>query len=290
MKFAIAFAFQPIKDLCPLAVAAEDAGFDMVALSDHVVHPQEVKSPYPYTHDGGLRWEPFTDWPDAWVSIGAMAAVTRKLEFTTNIFVLPMRNPFLVAKAVATAAAISENRVSLGIGVGWMKDEFLLLEQDFHTRGKRTNEMLEVLRKLWAGGWVEHHGKFYDFEPLEMSPVPEREVPIYCGGLSDPALKRSAQLCDGWVSDLHTNDELVEIRAKLDAYRAESDRADRPFEMIASSLEAYDLDSFKRLRDTGAVTYAMSMPWALYLGERNVSFQDKVDSMHRFADEIIEKL
>lgn len=284
MKFAISTAFSPIDELCRLAEAADRAGYDMVAVSDHVVHPKEIKSPYPYTADGSLRWKPFTDWADAWVMIGAMAAVTTKINFTTNIFVLPMRNPFLVAKSVATASAISRGRVTMGIGVGWMEEEFDLLGQSFRRRGKRTDEMIEVLRKLWEGGWVEHRGEFYDFAPLEMSPAAPN-VPIYCGGLSKPALRRAATRCDGWVSDLHPIDEMTTIIAELKTLRADSLRADIPFTVLASSREAFGVDGHKRLADAGA-THCMTFPWAHYYGE-SATFEQKLESIDRYAEDIM---
>lgn len=286
MKFVVSLAFSPPTELCRLARAADESGFAAAAISDHVVHPKEIQTPYPYTEDGKPRWEPFTPWPDPWVAIGAMAAVTERLRFLSSVFVLPMRNPFAVAKAVGTAAVMSGNRVALGIGVGWMKDEFLLMEQDFHTRGKRTNEMIEVLRKLWAGGWVEHHGKFYDFDPLEMSPVPGEEVPIYVGGVSEAALRRAATRGDGWISDVHSSEELKAIRKKLLAYRRDSERADRPFEIFAVADDAFDLDGYKRLHDAG-ITHLMTMPWFFYPDAD--STEGKCDSMRRFRDDVISK-
>ena len=166
MKFVTALAFNAPSHLCALARAAEEAGFASVALSDHLVHPETLRTPYPYTEDGKPRWEPFTSWPDPWVAVGAMAAVTERIRFYTSIYVLPVRNPFHVAKTIATAAAMSDDRVALGVGAGWMKEEFELTGQSFENRGKRMDEMIAVLRKLWAGGWVEHHGRFYDFDRL----------------------------------------------------------------------------------------------------------------------------
>jgi probable F420-dependent oxidoreductase len=284
LKFAISTAFSPLGEVCPLAEAADRCGYDIIAVSDHVVHPHEIKSPYPYTPDGKPRWEPFTDWADPWVLIGAMAAVTKQINFTTNIFVLPMRNPFLAAKSVATASAISNGRVSLGIGVGWMEEEFDLLGQSFRRRGKRTDEMVEVMRKLWEGGWVEHHGEFYDFPPLEMSPAAPN-VAIYCGGLSKRALRRAATLCDGWISDLHPIDEMGEIIAELKALRADSARADIPFTVLASSREAFGLDGHKRLADAGA-THCMTFPWAHYHGDV-ATFEQKLESIERYAEDIM---
>src|SRR5207237_9456327 len=104
--------------------------------------------------------------------------------FLTNGYGLPMRPPFAVAKMVATAAVLSQNRVALGVGMGWNAQEFDLMGQPFRQRGKRADEMLEVLAKLWAGGWVEHHGEFYDFDRVEMTPAPTAPIPVYVGGVS----------------------------------------------------------------------------------------------------------
>jgi probable F420-dependent oxidoreductase len=286
MKFTLSLAFCQPAEYCKLARAAEEAGFSLVALSDHVVHPRSIETKYPYTDDGSLRWEPFTPWPDVWVAIGAMAAVTERIGFTTSIFVLPMRNVFTVAKAVATAAAISNDRVTIGIGVGWMKEEFELLGQDFHTRGKRTDEMIDVLRKLWAGGWVEHHGRFFDFDALEMSPVPGAEIPIYVGGLSEAAKNRAATKGDGWCSDIHMTEDLRRIVADLRCRRADSGRAGKPFSVLAAAADAFDLDGYKRVEEAG-VTHLMTMPWYLYGGE---TLQGKLDAIRRFGEDVICKL
>jgi probable F420-dependent oxidoreductase len=222
VRYCIGLGFSPLAHYVPLARAADESGWDTIAVSDHVANPETITSTYPYTKDGGRRWEPFTEFADPWVAIGAMAAATERLRFTTNVYVLPMRPPFAVAKAVGTAAAISGGRVALGVGMGWMEEEFALLEQPFRQRGRRADEMIEVLRALWAGGWVEHHGEFYDFDRLEMTPAPG-EVPVYVGGLSDAALRRAARN-DGWISDLHTTEELAAICGRLREYRTELGR------------------------------------------------------------------
>ena len=106
MKFVISGAFQPPRDLVPLALAAEEAGYEAISFSDHVVYPETLDTPYPYTEDGNPRWDAPTPWPDPWVAIGAMAAATERIRFMTAIYVLPMRNPFVVAKAIGTAAVL----------------------------------------------------------------------------------------------------------------------------------------------------------------------------------------
>ncbi len=288
MEFGISGAFSDPAHLGPMARAAEAAGFARVTLSDHVIQPRKLKTPYPYTEDGLPRWPPFTDWPDPWVAIGAMAAVTERIRFFTSVFVLTMRNPFLVAKSVGTAAVMSGDRVELGIGVGWMREEFELLGQEFEGRGGRTDEMIDVLRQVWAGGWVEHHGKDYDFSPLEMSPAPGMPIPIFVGGFSAPALRRAATRGDGWISDLHSTAELAELIPRVQALRTQSDRAADPFEILVTCNDAYGLDGYRRVADLGA-THLTTMPWLFYGANPDV-LQEKIDGIARFGDEIIARI
>jgi probable F420-dependent oxidoreductase len=241
-----------------LAVAAEAAGFDSVAVSDHVVYPSYLSSKYPYTPDGTPLFSPDEDWPDPWVAIGAMSAVTTRLRFLTNVYVLPLRNPFVVAKAVGTAAYLSGGRVGLGIGAGWMEEEFALLEQPFKRRGKRMDEMVHVMRSLWAGGMVEHHGEFYDFDPVEMRPAPPAPVPIYVGGHSDVAFRRAATLGDGWLGVHYPVQDLVEHCATMQQAREDAGTADRPFEIIASPLAAPTADLCEQLEAVGVTTILTS--------------------------------
>ncbi len=288
MKFVTSLAFSDPTHFCEFARAADDCGWDGIVVSDHVVHPEKIESPYPYTRDGSTRWQAPAPWPDPWVVVGAMAAVTERIRFYTGVYVLPLRNPFVVAKAVSTAAVISGDRVTLGVGVGWMKDEFDLLEQSFRNRGRRMDEMIEVMRTLWAGGMVEHHGEYYDFGRLQMSPAPKARIPIVIGGLSEPALQRVGRLGDGWISDIHTMEELMGIVAKIRAYRDEYGRADAPLEIVAACSDAFDADGFRRLEDVG-VTHVQTMPWLMYGGSTD-SLDDKVDGIRRFADDVIDKL
>lgn len=288
MKFGISVTFNDSTHIGPMAAAADLAGFDCVALSDHVLHPKQIRTPYPYTKDGKTRWPPFTDWLDPWVGVASMAAVTSRIRFFTSIYVLPMRNPFLVAKTVSSASVLSRGRVALGVGAGWMRDEFDLMQQPFDARGGRMDEMIDVLRLIWSGGWVEHHGEHYDFEPLEMSPVPAEPIPIYVGGFSPPAMRRAATRGDGWISDLHTSAELAELIRKVRALRSESDRADDPFDVLVTCSDAYDLDGYRRLQDMGA-THLTTMPWLFYGANAEV-LREKIDGIKRFGDEVIAKI
>ena len=268
-----------------IAVAAEAAGFDSVAVSDHVVYPGNLTSAYPYTPDGTPLFSPEEDWPEAWVAIGSMAAVTTRLRFLTNVYVLPLRNPFVVAKAVGTAAFMSGGRVGLGIGAGWMAEEFELLEQSFARRGARMDEMVEVLRTLWSGGMVEHHGEFYDFEPVEMRPVPPAPVPIYVGGHSPAAFRRAARIGDGWLGVQYTPEVLVEHCRTLRLERERAGTLDRPFEIVASPLAAPTPGLLEELEGEG-VTTILTSAW-MAVGETQPDVDTAVGMVEAFAERFL---
>ena len=287
MKFVLSAAFNDPQHLIPLAVAAEQSGFAAMSFPDHVVHPETLDTPYPYTKDGSRRWQAFTPWVDPWVAIAACAAATSRLRFTNNVFVLAMRNPFLAAKAIATAAALSRGRVTLTLGVGWSNVEYRLMQQDFHTRGKRTDEMIEVLRKLFSGEMVEHHGSFYDFARLEMSPAPPERIPIWVGGISKPALRRAARH-DGWLSDLQTSEEIAASIRFVQEQRGELGRGGEPFDVMASASDAFTLDGYRRLGEAG-VSHVLTLPWIFYHGDTQ-DLEKKLDGLRRFGEEFIEPL
>ena len=287
MKFVISAAFQPPKHLIPLAIAAEEAGFEAIASSDHAVYPETLDTPYPYTEDGTRRYDETSDFPDPWVLAGAMSSVTTKLRFTTNVFVLPMRNPFMAAKAVATAAALSDDRVTMTIGVGWSNLEFGLVGQEFRRRGKRADEMLEIMQKLWTGEWVEHQGEFYQFDRLKLTPpIPTKPIPVWVGGISDFALKRAARN-DGWLSDLQTSEEILECIRKVRGYRKDLGKSEE-CEVMASANDAHDVDGYSRLGD-GGVTHILTMPWAFYHGLTD-DLDQKIDGIKRYAEDVMQKM
>jgi probable F420-dependent oxidoreductase len=287
MEFVISGAFQPPAHLVPLALAAEEADFESISFSDHVVYPETLDTPYPYTDDGTRRYDETTEFPDAWVVAGAIAAVTTRLRITTNVFVLPMRNPFLAAKTISTAAAMSNNRITLTIGVGWSNVEFDLVEQPFKRRGARADEMLEVMHKLWSGEMVEHEGEFYKFDRLKMTPpIPTEPIPVWVGGISDLALRRAARN-DGWLSDLQTTDEILECIRKVRGYR---EALGKPADcaVMASANDAGNIDGYRRLGD-GGTTHILTMPWAFYHGLTD-DLEKKVDGIKRFGEDVIAKM
>jgi probable F420-dependent oxidoreductase len=276
-------------DWVELTRVAEAAGFDQVSLSDHVFYPDKLGSSYPYTDSGRPIFPPDTQWPDVWVMTGAMASVTERITFSTHVYVLPARNPFIVAKAVGTAAHLSGGRVLLGVGAGWMREEFVQLEQPFERRGARMEEQIEVLRTLWRGGMVEHHGEFYDFDRLEMAPAPAQPVPILIGGHSETALRRAARVGDGWMGVYYGVDELIPIVERLQGYRAEYGTAERPFEIQASVVDRLPSPEVCAQLEQVGVTTLITSAWMME-GLQFASRDDNVRALERFGETYIAPL
>lgn len=288
MKFVLSTSFSSVADLTKIAPVADQTGWEAISFSDHVVHPEAISTPYPYTKDGSRRWQAYTDWPDPWVMIGALSTITTRLRFTNNIYVLPMRNPYLVAKSISTAAIVSNNRVTAAIGVGWSKDEFNLMQQDFHTRGKRTDEMVEIMKLLWTGEMVEYQGQYYQFDSMEMNPAPTEHIPIWVGGISDPAMKRAARIADGWVTDLQSSKEIIACIEKIKAFRKDYGRENEAFEIMATPSDAFTIEGYQKLEDAG-VTHILTQPWPFYHGETD-NIEKKIDGVKRYAEDIILKM
>jgi probable F420-dependent oxidoreductase len=236
MKHWQCIAMLDMDELPTLARHAEDLGFEGVSLGEHLITFSEQYEDYAYSKNNMIRWYPETHWPDPWVQIAALAQVTERLRFLTSVYVLPLHTPFDVAKSISTAANISRERVILGAGIGWQKSEFELVGQDFHTRGRRCDEMLEVMQKLWSGEPVSHQGEFYRFPSLQMSPGLAEPLPIYIGGFSEAAIKRAARH-DGWIGGQHEMAEVEALVPQLLAERSRQGRADDPFDIC---LGLYD--------------------------------------------------
>jgi probable F420-dependent oxidoreductase len=288
VKFWQATSWIETEQLVDVAKFAEEVGFHGIFNSDHAFFPKNYTQQYPGTESGEMPMRPHWPYPDCWVTIAAMAAATERLQFSTAVYILPLRSPFEVAKATGTLAITSNNRFALGIGVGWLKEEFDICGVDFHTRGKRTDEMIEVIHKLWRGGIVAHQGRFFNFPELQMEPHPSKPVPIFVGGKSPAALSRAATLCDGWIGNGQTVDEVPGILAELDRMRREAGRGQLPFETIIPLTTPLDVDTLKRLEEKG-MTASFSLPFTLELGMTSTIDQKK-RVMERFARDIIQKM
>lgn len=295
MRFWASAAFFAADDYLALAPAIEAAGLEGMLLSDHIFFPQHLTSPYPYAADGRPGWAPDTPFPDCWVTIGAMVAVTSRLRFSTSVYIAPSRDLCTVARQVGTAAVLSGNRVALGLGAGWMREEFEQTGQDFTTRGRRLDEMIAALRALWQPGWVEHHGAFFDIGPVQMAPAPTAPVPMWCGGYSEAALRRATELCDGWIGVATSTEEGRAIVDDLLRRRRYSPRASEPFEIILSLPTPIDVAIAEMWAGAG-VTGLICRPWAgvlraditdLAAAQRAASPERKIEAVGEFGETVV---
>ena len=297
MRFGFNLFMVDPGELQGIARAADECGWDSIQVADAPFFPEEISVPYPYTPDGKRFWP--LDMPvlDPWVAITTMAAVTERIRFFPSVLRLAVRQPLLEAKSLCSVAAVSNDRVALGVGLAWMPEEFKWLGQDKKTRGARQNEAIEAIRLLLQGGMVEFHGKYIDFDRLIMAPVPKKKIPIYVGGDSKPAMRRAARCGDGWLSVIHAMDEIEGLIAELNEFRREYGRENEPFDIILHCPDAESVDDIRRLEDMG-VTDLQVTPWSKkILAEQGVgaimqqqpSLEVKQDAIKRYADEVIAK-
>ncbi len=289
MKFWQAASFAEPDQLLAIAQGAEAAGFHGLLMSDHLFFPGRLTSKYPYSEDGAPGFDGTTPFPEPWTAIAAMAAATERLRFATMVYILPLRHPLEVAKAVGTVSLLSGGRVDLGVGAGWIREEFDTLGVPFETRGRRMNEMFDVLRLAWTGDRVEYRGEHFDLPPFQMSPAPPAPVPILVGGTSAPALRRAATLGDGWMGTGQTPDEAAALLDDLARRRREVGRQDEPFETVVPLVTPPDAEVLKRLEHQHGMTSTTVWPFSYTLGPTSTA-QQKCDAMARFADEVIAKL
>ena len=286
MQYTVSVAMSPLDQLIEIAKTAEEFGFDNIALPDSIFYMEKQSTDYPYTPDGSRMWNQDTPWVDPLILAGAMGAVTSKVRFYTNVMKLGSRNPLLLARQVGSVANLTNNRFGFGVGIGWAPEEFEWCGQPYAKRGKRVDEMIEVIKLVLGGGMVEFHGEFYDFDKLQMSPAPTEPVPFYVGGHTEVALKRAARVGDGWTSAMLKCAELAEIISTLKKLLADNGRGDDPFEFQAVCIDKFGVDGHRELAEAG-VTDNIVMPWVFDGLGFDAPLEAKQDSMKRFADTYI---
>ncbi len=228
MKLALAFASSiGIDGATALEICrrAENAGFESVWGGEHVVLPDSIASKYPYSADGKIPAEPDTPIPDPLIWLAFAAAAAPTLRLGTCILIVPQRNPLVLAKELATLDQLSGGRVELGLGVGWLREEFEALGVPWQRRGARNDEYIAAMRALWAGPHAEYHGEFVDFEPATCSPRPVNgSIPVHVGGDTDAAVARAVRIADGYFPGEGDSERLGKL---LDRVRQGAEAAGR---------------------------------------------------------------
>ena len=228
MKVGLAFASSIAIDgnaALDICRRAEAAGFESVWGGEHVILPDSIDSRYPYTADGKIPAEPDTPIPDPLIWLAFAAAAAPKLRLGTCILIVPQRNTLVLAKELATLDQLSGGRVELGLGVGWLKEEFDALGVEWARRGARNDEYVAAMRALWAGPHAQYHGEFVDFPPVTCSPRPVNgSIPVLVGGDTDAAIKRAVRIADGYFPGEGDAERLGKLIGRL---RREAEQAGR---------------------------------------------------------------
>jgi len=236
MKFALHFGNNTFPDFASaarLARLAEAAGFDSVLAVDHVVFPDNYTSTYPYSATGRLPVGRSGAFPDPLIWIAYAAAVTTRLRFLTGVIILPLRNPLVLAKQVATLDYMSNGRFELGIGVGWLKEEFQAMGVPFERRGKRADEYIAAMKTLWAEDGASFAGEFVNFGDATCNPKPAGRVPIIVGGHSEAAARRAGRLGDGFFPSVGAQIDTLPLFDVARRAAAAAGRDPGAIEMIA---------------------------------------------------------
>ena len=290
MRFTYAEAMTDASFHLPLARAAEAAGYDSVTVADSLAYPKESDASYPYTPDGSRTFLEDKEFIETFVLCAAMGAVTSTLRFTPFVLKLPVRPPVLVAKQAASVAALTGNRLALGVGISPWPEDFAITGVPFERRGRRMDECMEIVRGLTAGGWYEFHGEFYDIPAIKICPVPSEPIPLLVGGHHDNALRRAVLRGDGWMHGGGPGGELDALLDRLAVIRRAEGLAGRPFEIHVISLDAYTPDGVKRLEDRGVTDVIVGFRVPYVVGPDTEPLARKIEHLERYAEHVIAKV
>jgi probable F420-dependent oxidoreductase len=277
MRFGVALGRMHPSMFTTAATAADALGFESVWLPEHLVLPIEMTSS-PFPGEDHPPVPPSTPVFDSMAYLAFIAGRTSRIRLATHVYNLALRHPFVAARAVQTVDVVSEGRFELGVGAGWLASEWRACGMDFATRGKRLDEALEVCKKLWTDDVVEHHGEFFDFDPVRFDPKPLQKPhpPVLIGGESAAALRRAAHH-DGWVGLEHTPESAAKSLETIRRLRADLGLDGEPFSVTigAAQATAEDIDAFEAV----GVDRMLVSPW-----QRT---REVPDGLARFAERFL---
>jgi probable F420-dependent oxidoreductase len=283
MKFGTFISRQRGEAIAADVCQAEQLGFESAWIAEHLIMPVKQASAYPYTADGRFPAPPDAPFHDPLLALAYVAALTTRIRLATGIFVVPLRNPFATAKAIATLDNLSQGRVIFGVGIGWLKEEFEAVGMKFEDRALRTREYLELMIELWSKSDPLYKGRTVATEGMKFMPktVQQPHPPIVFGGTSEPALKRTVRLGDGWYGIAHSLDEAHMLISRLSEYARAVGRT-RPIEITLSLRTGKPLtaDDVRRMAELGVDRTLAGHPVKALEGSE----------LERFRAEIIDKV
>ncbi len=285
MKFALIpvnVGVSSVEQMIGMAQAAENAGVESVWTFEHVIVPNDYSSKYPYSPNGKMGTTPETNFVDPLIALTAVAMNTTKLRLGTGVNILSQSNPLFMAKQAASLDMVSNGRFMLGVGIGWLQEEFLAMGTPFEKRGARFDDYLTAMKKAWSGDTVEHQSEFLNWTGFKSYPVP-KALDVHIGGSKGKAFERVAKFGQGWFSPTMTPDQIKPDLAKLkDACAAEGRDVS---EIEVSSMWMLNDDAFDNIRRFEDLGVSRLICPLFGLGTKN-----PMDGIAKLGDEVISKL
>jgi probable F420-dependent oxidoreductase len=288
MKFGIAFAntgpFAEPAAAVEFARAAEEAGFESLWTVEHVVVPSDYGSAYPYSPSGKMPGAEDLPIPDPLIWLSFVAGATSRIYLATGILILPQRNPVVLAKELATLDHLAGGRMLLGVGVGWLQEEFDAIGVPFAERGRRTEEYVAAMRALWTQEKATFHGEFVAFDDCIMRPRPAQgSIPVHIGGHTEVAARRAGRLGNGFFPGKGSHEELARSFELVRATAREHGRDPAAIEMTTGGNGAVGEGALAEVRALAAIgTTRVILPAFLF-------YRDTVSALARYGDEVISK-
>ena len=261
MKFSLSLSYTNPSEVVDLAQAAERMGFFGITMGEHLLHPVNIGSDYTYksTPDGPRSIDHNTPLLNLWATAGAILGSTKHLHFMTAVCLLPLYHPIVSANAASTLAGMSNNRFALGVGIGWMREEYDELGVPWVGRGKRFDEALDVIERAWNGVSGPYEGEHYSISAMGTNPLPPAPIPLHFGGHSEAMMRRAADRGSGWICPPTPDAMLDQIRT-ITEMRNASGRENHPFEFSAL-LKQPDASLIRELASGGVEHFILSSPW-----------------------------
>lgn len=286
MRFSLQVGMCDPSHYLPMATAAEDAGFDGLAIPDSICYPEEASSKYPYNKDGSREFLETVPFVESLIAVSAMAAVTQRIRFSTFVYKLAVRQAAVVAKQVQGIQLLSGNRFDFGVGISPWEEDFAVCGVPWAKRGKRFDEQIAILRGLETGEFFGHEGEMLQMPANKMCPVPSEPTPLLIGGHAEPALKRAARLGDGWMCAGADMEQLQSYLARIEQLREEYGTQDKPFRIFTTGQNAFTEAGIQELEQIGVTDVIIGFR-NVYEMEADKSLEEKIGMLQWYANTFI---
>jgi probable F420-dependent oxidoreductase len=288
MRFSYQLGMCDPAHYLPLARAAEEAGYDGIAVSDSICYPEVASSKYPYNKDGSREFLESVPFVEALIAVAAMAAVTERVRFSTFVYKLAVRQAAVVAKQVQGIQVLSGNRFDFGIGISPWEEDFAVCDVPWEKRGKRFDEQIEILRGLESGKFFGFQGDLHDMPANKMCPVPTEPTALLIGGHAEPALKRAARVGDGWMCAGADLAQLEAYIGRINQLREEYGTGERPFRVFTTGQDAFTPEGIEQLQRIGVTDVIIGFR-NVYEMEPDKPLEEKIQMLQWYAGEFIKR-